>query len=93
MSALPINPRKSPTINLPDSNRGKFGVVHRVPPLPGEPEWVVSEGETRAEAVAHFFNESDAWDYAEWRGSSRRSETKADEKKLKKVFDSSRSRE
>ena len=67
MSARTINHRNSPIINLTDSNRGKFGVVHRVPPLIGEPEWVVSEGDTRAEAIGVFFNEMDARDYCGWR--------------------------
>lgn len=59
--------RASPTINLTDSNRGRFSVVKRVPPLMGEPEWVVSEGDTRAEAIGVFFNEREARDYCGWR--------------------------
>ena len=45
----------------------KFIVVRRVPPLPGEPEWVVAEDGHKANAVAVFFSQMDAMEYAEWR--------------------------
>ena len=45
----------------------KFIVVRRVPPLPGEPEWVVAEDGHKADAVAVFFSHLDAKAYAEHR--------------------------
>ena len=44
-----------------------FIVVRRVPPLPGEPEWVVAEDGHKADAVAVFFSQLDARAYADWR--------------------------
>ena len=67
MSARTINPRHSPVVNLRDSNRGRFTIVRRIPTLMGDPEWVVAEGETRAEAVGFFFSQMDAEQYADWK--------------------------
>ena len=67
MSARTVQHRHSPVINLTDSNRGKFSVVHRIPTLQGEPEWVVAEGERYSESIAHFFSQMDAQSYANWR--------------------------
>lgn len=51
----------SPQVNQP------FAVVHRNPPLQGDPEWVVYAGERHAESVGHFFSQMDAQNYADWR--------------------------
>ena len=59
----------SPTIGRPPSSEHKFIVVRRNPPLPAEPEFVVVEDGVRGDAVAVFWNEFDAQDYAEWRQS------------------------
>ena len=51
----------------PKPRERHFIVVRRVPPLPGEPEWVVAEDGHKADAVAVFFSQLDAKAYAEWR--------------------------
>lgn len=43
-----------------------YGVVGRVAAT-GDPGFVVYRGETNAQSVAHFFDESDARDYAAWK--------------------------
>ena len=47
-----------------------FIVVRRVPPLAGEPEWVVVDDGHKADAVAVFFSQMDAKAYAQWREKS-----------------------
>lgn len=44
-----------------------FGVVHRNPPIQGDPEWVVYSGERHAESVGIFYSQMDAAAYAQWR--------------------------
>lgn len=44
-----------------------FIVVRRVPPLPGEPEFVVAEDGFRGDAVGVFWSQMDAQSYAAWR--------------------------
>jgi hypothetical protein len=61
--------KRKTVLQLPASSH-RYAVVERVPPLPGEPEYVVYEDGGRGDAVAHFFNEIDAQQYAEWRSAA-----------------------
>lgn len=62
---------RTPVHHVENHPQRRFTVVRRVPPLSGEPEWVVAQdGITRAESVAVFFNVTDATDYARWREES-----------------------
>jgi hypothetical protein len=47
----------------------RYVVVRRVPPLVGEPEWVVASDGMRAESVGLFFVIADAQEYADWKSS------------------------
>lgn len=62
---------RTPVHHVENHRERRYTVVHRIPPLAGEPEWVVvQDGITRAESIAVFFNVTDASDYARWREES-----------------------
>jgi hypothetical protein len=46
-----------------------FSTLRRIPPLPGEPEFIVFQGSHSAEAIAIFYSEMDAIAYSRWRTS------------------------
>lgn len=60
--------RATPKILAKVPAGARYSVIQRAPPLFGEPEWMVYfGGESMANAIAVFFNQLDANDYADSR--------------------------